>query len=307
MNSLTRTACVAAVAAVCSTIAQAQTPFRTSWGDPDLEGTWNNATQTLLERPAALGDKLFWTEAEAAAIDKNGVQEVLKRFAGGIALSGELNASWMEPSQVVRSRRTSLIVDPPDGKIPYTPEGRKRWDATPRLGMPMKADSPEERNLAERCLGADDIMLPNPFYNNNHQIVQTQGYVVISSEMMHEVRIVPVDGRPHLNKAITRWVGDSRGWWEGQTLVVETMNFNEKRRFQGATSTLKTVERFTRVDASMLDYQLTVSDPATFTRPWTIVNTLRPAPGLIYEVACHEGNYGLAGILRGARADDTRR
>jgi hypothetical protein len=300
-----RSVFMASMAVTLAVTGAAQSAYQTPWGHPDLQGIWSNATPTPLERPAALAGKLFWTEAEAAEVEKTGLEQLLKRLAAEVAISGELNETWLEPGKVVRSRRTSLVVDPPDGKIPYTPEGKKRWDAVPRVGNPRSAaDSPEDRNLAERCLITDGILLPNPFYNNNHQIVQSPGYVAILSEMMHQVRIIPLDGRPHLNESVGQWVGDSRGHWEDQTLVVETRNFNDKRLFQGATAALGLVERFTRVDATMIDYQITVTDPATFTQPWTFVNTLWTTPGPIYEYACHEGNYSMVGILAGARAGD---
>jgi hypothetical protein len=259
---------------------------------------------TPLERPAAMAERAFLTEEEASALDSNSIDQVLKRFAAGVAISGELNAAWLEESRVVRSRRTSLIVDPPDGRIPFTPEGKARWDAVPTIGRPLRATAPEDRTLPERCLNADDIVLPNPFYANNHQIVQAPGYVATHSEVMHEMRIIPLDGRPHLPSSITQWLGDSRGRWDGETLVIETTNFNDKRRFQGATGALRLVERLTRVNADTMDYELTVSDPATFTRPWTMINTLRTTRGPIYEFACHEGNYGLVGILQGARVQE---
>jgi hypothetical protein len=292
--------------------AQAQSAYRTPWGDPDLQGIWSNATPTPLERPAALAGKLFWTEAEAAEVEKNGLQQVLKTFAAEVPFTGELNETYLEPGKVVRSRRTSQVVDPPDGRIPYTPEGKRRWDAVPTatrseaVGVRLETNSWEDRTLGERCIGAGVAVLPNPFYNNNHQIFQSPGYVAILSEMMHTFRIIPLKlGRTAASQigSPPQWAGNSRGQWEGQTLVVETRNFNDKQLFRGATTALRFVERFTRVDATMIDYQLTVTDPATFTQPWTVVNTLRMTPGLIYEYACHEDNYGLVGILAGARAE----
>jgi hypothetical protein len=149
------------------------------------------------------------------------------------------------------------------------------------------------------------IFIPNPFYNNHHQIIQTEGSVAIVTEMMHEVRIIPLD-RPRLGPGIRQWLGDSRGRWEGQTLVVETANFNDQRLFMGATRSMRLVERFTRFDADTISYQLTVIDPATFSTPWTLENALRKVDSPLYEVGCHEGNYGLAGILSGARAEEKR-
>jgi len=298
---------IVATAMALAGTGHAQTAPRTPWGDPDLQGLWSNASVTPLERPAAFADKPFWTEAEVAEVEKDGVQQLLKTLAPEVPFSGELNATWLEPGKVLRSRHTSLIVDPADGKIPYTSEGKKRWDALPTNGKRLRADAPEDRSLVERCLLIDPVLLPNPFYNNNHQIVQTPGYVVILSETMHQVRIIPVGGRPRAGGNLAQWLGDSRGHWEGQTLVIETTNFNGNRLFRGATGALRLVERLTRVDAATVDYQVTVTDPATFTQPWTAVSTLRATQGPIYEYACHEGNYGLAGILRGARSEEESR
>jgi len=284
----------------------------TPWGDPDLQGVWTTQTPVPLERPQALAGKTFFTSEESAEFEKTALERLLALVAAEVPLSGELNGVWLETRQgkVPPSRRTSLIIDPLDGKIPYTTEGRQRWDAVPSLeralGTQLAADGPEDRTEAERCLTTGGVFVPNPFYNNYHQIVQTQGHVVILTEMMHEARIIPLDGRPHVGAGIRQWLGDSRGWWEGQTLVVETTNFNDKRLFRGATRNVRLVERFTRLDADTIAYQLTVTDPETFATPWTLENALRKADGVLYEVACHEGNYGLAGILSGARAEEKR-
>ena len=287
--------------------AQAQTVSRTPWGDPDIQGLWSNASLTPLERPALLANKPFWTEAEAAAVEKSGLQTLLKAVAAEVAVSGELNEIWLEVGKVVRNRHTSMVIDPPDGKIPYTADGKKRWDAQPTLGKKLTADAPEDRALIERCIQVDPVLLPNPFYNNNHQIVQVPGYVVILSEVIHQARIIPLNGRPRLDGRVTQWFGDSRGRWEGQTLVVETTNFAEYGLFRGATAALRLEERLTRVDATTIDYELKVTDPATFTQPWRAVSTLRATAGPLYEYGCHEGNYGLVGILRGARVEDKDR
>jgi hypothetical protein len=287
---------------------------KTPWGDPDLQGTWSNQTPVPLERPLALGDKSSFTKEEAADFERTALQRLLAQVAEGIPTSGELNEVWLETQngKVAPSLSTSLVVDPPNGRIPFTLGGKKRWDATPTLerllsGGMLYADGPEDRPLDERCITTGGLFVPNPFYNNLHQIVQAQGYVAILTEMMHEMRIVPLDGRPPVNPVIGQWMGDSRGRWEGQTLVVETANFNDKRLFRGATQHLRLVERFTRLDADTIRYQLTVSDPATFSAPWTLENALRKADGQMYEVACHEGNYGLTGILSGARAEEKKR
>jgi hypothetical protein len=282
--------------------------FATPWGDPDLQGVWTNQTPTPLERPDALGDKRFFTAEEAATFEETALPRLLKQVAEEVPLSGELNEIWLETAKgrVPPRLATSLLVAPANGKVPYTPEGKKRWDATPKIGMSthLGADRPEDRTLAERCITTDGLLVPNPFYNNYFQIVQAPGYVVILTEMMHEARIIPLDGRPRLGHAVRTWHGDSRGRWEGQTLVVETANFNDKRLFRGATAQMRLVERFTRRDDATIDYQLTVTDPATFTQPWTLENALRKGAGAMYEVGCHEGNIGLRGILGGARAQE---
>ena len=286
----------------------------TSWGDPDLQGVWSNLTPIPLERPAALANKPFFTEAEAAEAEKNALATTLKNVAASIDTSGEFNEIWLESAKgrVPRNRSTSLVIDPADGKIPYTPEGRARWEETPHLtteritGRTLRADTWEDRALQERCITSDTMFYPNGFYNNYMQIVQAPGSIVILLESMHDTRVIPLDRRPPLSASIKQWTGDSRGWWEGETLVVETTNFNGRRRFHGATENLKLVERFTRVDNDTIDYRLTVSDPQTFTQPWTLENSLWRTDEVIYEVGCHEGNIGLAGILAGARAQEKK-
>jgi hypothetical protein len=287
----------------------AATAQMTPWGDPDLQGVWTNQTPVPLERPAPLGDKAFFTKAEAEEFQRTALPRLLGFVAPALPTSGELNDIWLETmkGRVGPSLRTSLVIDPADGKVPYTPEGRRRWESVPSLenereGRLAGADKPEDRALEERCITTGGLFLPNPFYNNYHRIVQAPGYVVIVTEMMHEARVIPLDRRPPIGKGIRQWLGDSRGHWEGRTLVVETSNFNDKRLFRGATTALTLVERFTRHDADTIRYQLTVSDPATFARPWTIENGLWRTGEEMYEAGCHEGNSGLANILSAARA-----
>jgi hypothetical protein len=279
---------------------------RTPWGDPDIQGIWTNQSPTPLERPDAMGGKATFTAEEAAEFERTSLERLLVSVAREVPFSGELNEIWLETpkGKVPPGFGTSLVVDPPDGKVPYTPEGKKRWDAQPKIGQRMKADVPEDRTLAERCITTDGVLVPNPFYNNYFQIVQSPGQVAILTEMMHEVRVIPLERSPHVGADVRTWTGDSRGWWEGQTLVVETTNFNEKKQFRGASDQLRLVERFTRLDDDTIEYRLTVTDPATFTQPWTLVNGLRRGDGGIYEVACHEGNVGLRGILAGARVQE---
>ena len=304
-------ALIIAVSFAVANTAHAQT---TPWGDPDLQGTWSNLSAVPVERPAALANKSFFTKDEAADVERNALATTLNNVAGAIATSGEFNEVWLESGKgrVPRSLSTALVIDPPDGKIPYTPEGRTRWETTPHLttermtGRTLRADSWEDRALQERCITSDTMFYPTGFYNNYSQIVQAPGYVVIRIESMHDTRVIPLDGRPPLGANIKQWLGDSRGRWEGKTLVVETTNFDSRRRFHGATENLQLVERFTRVDNDTIDYRLTVTDPATFTQPWTLENTLWRTDDPIFEAACHEGNIGLAAILSGARAQEKR-
>src|SRR5215510_1259592 len=285
--------------------AQSKTP----WGDPDLQGVWSNQNPTPFERPDALKDKSTLTKEEAEAAEKTSLDRLLAGLKNDVPLSGELNSIWLETSKgrIAPGRSTSLVIDPPDGKVPYTAEGRARWNATPKLqAAPLLANRPEDRAPSERCTTTDGLFAPNPFYNNYHQIVQAPGYVIIVTEMMHEARVIPLDARPHAGPGVRMWLGDSRGHWEGQTLVVETTNFNAKKLFRGATEQMRAEERFTRLDADTIEYRLTVTDPATFSQPWTLENGLRREDVMLYEVACHEGNYGMRGILSGARAEEAR-
>ena len=288
---------------------------RTPDGQPDLEGIWSNATLTPLERPAELAGKQFFTEKEAAEYEKKLRRENNADVREGRDTDADIalayNDSWYDRGGLVATRRTSLIIDPPDGKIPpLTPEAQKR-EAARAAVMRRRgpADSWTDRNLAERCLTRGAPKLPGG-YNNNFLIVQNPGYVAILQEMIHEVRVIPLDGRPHAADNIRQWLGDSRGHWEGETLVVDTTNFRDDIRSTlfyccgAAGENLHLIERFTRVSANMIDYQYTVDDPTTFTRSWTAAIPMTKTPGPIYEYACHEGNYGMTGILAGARAEE---
>jgi hypothetical protein len=217
-------------------------------------------------------------------------------------------AWWLDYGKtVVKGGRTSLIQDPPDGRIPaLTPEAQQRLAARRAAARSHgPADSYEDRSLFERCItrGVPEGLLPGP-YNNNMQLLQTPGYVVIITEMIHDARVVPIDGRPHDNPQMRRWMGDSRGRWDGDTLVVDTTNFTDKTSFRGSGANLHLIERFTRVDADTIEYRFTVDDPTTWTKPWTVAYPMVKTAGPIYEYACHEGNYGLVGILAGARAEE---
>jgi hypothetical protein len=288
--------------------AQSWTPPRTPDGQPDLQGFWTNATTTPLERPSEFAGKQFLSEREAAEF-----QERVLRPSGegppGLQAGSSIDEFWFERGNVVEGRRTSLIVDPPDGKIPsLTQAARERAAVRAAERRLHPADAPQDRSLPERCLlwpSAGPPMLPTG-YNNNYQIVQTSGYVVIVVEMIHDARIIPLDRRPHLGPNINQWLGDSRGHWEGNTLIVDTTNFTDKTAFRGSGENLHLIERFTRTDADTIRYEFTVEDPTTFARPWTAEIPMRKTQGPIFEYACTEGNYALADILAGARADERK-
>jgi hypothetical protein len=297
-----------APAASSSTAAAAWTPPRTPDGHPDLQGLWSYATLTPLERPAEFAGKEFLTEKEAAEYEKRVLVENNRDRRDGPAEADVTRAYndfwWDRGTKVVSTRRTSLVVDPPDGKIPpLTPEAQQRAAARAEARRLRPADGPEDRPLAERCIlfgGGGAPMLPTA-YNNNAQFFQTRDYVVIVNEMVHDARVIRLDGGPPLPGSVRQWLGDSRGRWEGDTLVVETTNFTDKSNFRGSGENLRLVERFTRVAEDTLLYEFTVDDPASFTRPWKVELPLWKNPELMYEYACHEGNSGMAGVLAGYR------
>ena len=297
----------------------ARTPAvpRTSWGHPDLQGTWANQTLTPLERPAEFAGREFMSEAEAAALEKQTLEEGDADRRPAIGTDADVARAyndfwWDRATKVVSTRRTSLIVDPPDGKIPpLTPaaEERAKVEGSRPAVRHMTTggrgtDSWFDRGFWERCIVYGPLPRLPRSYNPNLQIFQTPDYVVISYEMIHEVRIIPLDGRPHLGPGLRQWLGDSRGRWEGDTLIVETTNFTDKTNFRGSAETLHLTERYRRDGPDSLLYEFTVSDPTTWTRPWTAQIPMPRSSGEIFEYACHEGNRGLPGILAGARAQD---
>jgi hypothetical protein len=289
-----------------STTPSASALPRTPWGDPDLEGTWNFANLTPLERPGELAGKQTLTDSEAGEFEKKTLQERTATLSTG-------DREWWDPgTKVMKLKRTSLVTDPADGRVPaLTDDARKRAAAraSARKGR-GPADSWEDRSLSERCIwfgSAGPPMIPGP-YNNNVQFFQTRELVVMLNEMIHDVRVVPLDGRPRDPDAPHTWMGDSRGHWEGRTLVVDTINFSDERNFRGSSDHLHLVERFTRVDADTLDYQFTAEDPTTWPRPWTASFPMTRVEGSVLEYACHEGNYrGMSGTLSGARAEEAAR
>jgi len=300
-------------AMVAAAIAQQWAPPRMPWGDPDLEGVWtsDNNFSIPLERPAAVADKEF--------LDGKEFEDALasrKRLIDAVSDGGVVGAGpshWYE-NLAAKSRRSSLIIDPRNGRLPaVTAEGRSRAEAetAARKGR-GPSDSWEDRSLWDRCItvGLPAVMFPTG-YNNNVQILQAPGYVTITHEMMHDTRVIPLDGRPHISPRIGQYLGDSRARWEGTTLVVDVTNFrpNDSTTVHPLSQTrlaregLHLVERYTRTAADAVRYEVTVDDPHTFERPWTAVLDLAPQ-GDMYEYACHEGNRGLENILRAARLDE---
>jgi len=291
------------------------TPPRTADGHPDLQGTFDFATATPLERPANLADKAVLTGAEAAAFEKQQLENRSRSDDAPLPPGqvGGYNQFWYEfGTKVVGDRRTSLITDPPDGRLPpLLSDAQKRVDER-RARLKRLADGPEDRDASERCLlgyNSGPPMIPVG-YNQNVQIVQTRDYVMVHNEMVHTARVIPIDGRPHQPSQFRSWSGDSRGHWEGDTLVVETTNFNDKtwNQFSGwswpVDENLQLVERFSLADADTVLYEFTVTDRTAWTKPWSAAVPLRRTTNLMYEYACHEGNEGMEGILRGSRASE---
>jgi hypothetical protein len=289
---------------------------KTADGQPDLQGVWDFRTITPLERPGGLGDRAVFSAEEAAEFERDQNQKenrdlIDDKKGGSVYPAGGVvpyNEFWYDRGNTITgTKRTSLIVDPKDGRLPpRTADGERRAQARAQEGRDNqagrpKADSHLDRPLTERCVmgfNAGPPMTPGA-YNNNVQIVQTAGTVAIMNEMVHDVRIVPVDGRPRT--AVQYGMGESRGHWEGSTLVVETANFERETSLAGSTSAMRLVERFTRTDPQTMLYEFTVTDPSTWTKPWTAQLSMVKLSDEIYEYACHEGNYGLAGVLLGAR------
>ena len=296
------------------------TPPRTPDGVPDLQGTYTFRTITPMQRPAALEGRVTLSAEEAAEFEESERtrlnRDLFDPIAGapsaGYAPRAEggvlsYNEFWYERGvELTRDKRTSLIMDPPDGRIPYTDAAREKNRITRANLSAGFADSYTDRSLQDRCImgfNAGPPMVPSA-YNNNVMIFQTPGQVVIYNEMVHNARIIPIEGGPHGD--LRQWSGDSRARWEGDVLVIETTNFLRETAFRGSTADTRLVERLWRVDADTVLYEFTVEDPNSFTRPWTALFPLRRTNGPLYEYACHEGNYGLEGILAGARNKNTQ-
>ena len=307
--------------------AQSQAP-RTAWGHPDLQGIWDHRTITPIERPEALADREFLSKEEAASLEQAAVdlaEYLLNRppertTAGGVidaradGTVGAYNDFWMDTgTRTIGTRRTSLIIDPPNGRLPaLTDSAKRRIERNQAYRREHPADSWLDFDATDRCLvGVNNgpPILPSA-YNQNLQVVQNEDFVMLVAEMIHTVRVVPLDARPLLDEGIRQWAGDARGHWDGDTLVIETSNFVADRWWTTAhpmgrlatSGKLELVERLTRIDPDTLEYEVTVHDPETWTHPWTASIPMRRTDAPLYEYACHEGNYSMPNMLAGERA-----
>ncbi len=290
---------------------------RTPWGRPDLQGTWTSEPEfgVPFERPAQFGDRQYLTDeeyaqrlAQAEQREQDAFQEI-DVFTVDVSNAGAVGSPtsppphWLERSTA--SRRTSLVIDPPDGRIPpITEQARTRQRQGTRGSFgDGPFNGPEDFTLYDRCItrSVPGAMFP-AVYNANTVIVQGPDFVAVTYEMIHETRVIPLDGSPHLSPAIRQMLGAARGRWEGETLVIETTNFTDRTSYRGASENLRLIERFTRVDGETLRYEVTVVDPDTWTAPWTAALNMKPQPQGMFEYACHEGNYGMYNMLSAARA-----
>ncbi len=304
---------------------QAWTPPRTADGHPDLQGFWANNNATPLERPKELADRALLTDEEVAALKKKAaelfvsgesdaafgdtvfqtvfanVSGTKKGFKSTDGQTGDYGSVWNDVREW--DNRTSLITDPPDGKMPpMTPEGQKRREAN-MAAREHPAAGPQDRALQERCItyGSPQLVAG---YQSYYQIVQTPASVVVMTEMIHDARPIPLTSAPHAPAAVRQWFGDSRGHWDGDTLVVDTTNYKPRSFMSVSSDQLHVVERFTLTDPDTLRYEITINDPGTWTKPWSLMIPLKRSPKPVYEYACHEGNIGMVGILAGARAEE---
>ena len=282
---------------------------RTPDGRPDLQGVWTNGTLTPLSRPAELANRFSLTETEAREFERTGFERAMKTVPEVDRITaGDLSEVYLDTAtlKVVPDRRTSLIVDPPSGMLPAQLPAARERAARRRLSY----DDPESRTLDERCLAsfvfggssAAPPLVPNPIIQDLYRIVQTPQHVTIMSELVHDTRIIRIGGT-HLPPTVQQWMGDSIGWWEGDTLVVDTTNFTDKTHYRGSSPRLHVVERFTRTDGT-IRYRATVDDPDTWASPWTVEMPFRTTREQIFEYACHEGNYAMENSLRGMRAKE---
>jgi hypothetical protein len=319
-----------AILAIIPAFAQTESSWtvpRARDGHPDFEGIWTNKTITPLERPKELGTKAFFTSEEVKAYTQSTLErnDKDKRGGGVRDVLNAYNAFWWDSgTKVLKNMRTSIIVDPPDGRIPaLTPHRQAQLQeraeaikvrcqrpgcAIANSGQVSPADKAEDLDLMTRCISFGTVvpMLPSA-YNNDYQIVQAPGVVAIDTEMVHEVRRIPTDGSSHLPSNVREWIGDPRGHWEGDTLVVDSTNFSAvEGRARGADENLHLIERFTRVGPDTLLYQFTIDDPTAFTKPWSGEIPMTKTDGPLYEYACHEGNIGMRDIIAAAQADEKK-
>ena len=322
-NRLLVTGCVLAAAVTLVSLhpaaqGKASTPPRTPDGKPNLAGTYSFSTITPLQRPDALAGKDTLSDEEAAAFEAEENRRLNRdlfdpekgqpsagypsRANGGVL---SYNEFWYERgSKITGDKRTSLIVNPPDGKIPFTDAARQRVAAMRQISDSGRGDSYTDRPIGDRCLqgfNSGPPMTPGT-YNNNVQIMQSPGFVVVVNEVIHNARVIPTDGRPHTT--IRQWSGDSRGRWEGDTLVVDTINFRRETNLPGSTANTRLVERFTRLDGETIKYEFTVTDPGSYTQPWSAMLPLTRIREQVFEYGCHEGNYALPNILKGAQKQE---
>ena len=305
-KSITLLVVIPAILLAGNVISQTDSSYnqRTPWGDPDISGMWSYASLTPLQRPERLGEKEFYTPEEAAQIFANTQQDVADR-PGDV---GSYNYQWFDRGEVSADFRTSLIVEPSNGRLPVNEATIASQRERAEYLREHSADSWLDRTNWDRSITYHGVPAVSSGYNNSYHIVQNQDFVAIHVEMIHDVRIIPIDGRPQLHDNIRQWNGDSRGYWDGDTLVVRTANYSDKtrHRFPSSRNTIA-VERFRRVGEDMIDYSFTIEDPTVYDQSWTAV---RPMPRLAdykqYEYACHEGNYAMTYILRGARAEEAR-
>ena len=305
-KSITLLVVIPAILLAGNVISQTDSSYnqRTPWGDPDISGMWSYASLTPLQRPERLGEKEFYTPEEAAQIFANTQQDVADR-PGDV---GSYNYQWFDRGEVSADFRTALIVEPSNGRLPVNEATIASQRERAEYLREHSADSWLDRTNWDRCITYHGVPAVSSGYNNSYHIVQNQDFVAIHVEMIHDVRIIPIDGRPQLHDNIRQWNGDSRGYWDGDTLVVRTANYSDKtrHRFPSSRNTIA-VERFRRVGEDMIDYSFTIEDPTVYDQSWTAV---RPMPRLAdykqYEYACHEGNYAMTYILRGARAEEAR-
>ena len=275
----------------------------------DLQGIWDFRSAIPFERPEELADKATLTAEEASAFEQERVEaqnvDNWRDDEGRLPVSGGYNNFWYDRgTSIGEERRTSLVIDPPNGRIPERTGASQARGEARREALGRDAHGPEDRGAFERCLmgfNAGPPMNPSA-YNNNMQLFQTADHVAILTEMVHDTRIVPLDGSTHLPDDVRQWKGDSRGRWEGDTLVIETRNFTDKTSFRGSGPEMRLVERLTRLDENRLAYEYTVTDPASFAGPWTVRVVMQRSDAPVFEYACHEGNYGMENLLASARA-----